>query len=147
MLLKKKEKQPNEFWVDYEKKTGEKVITRALGKYISGWDEFDKVKTDGMWGLIINTSGGFRFHHFPKHTWIDAFTLFAEAATKKEKTIFIPEDKILSREFIKEARWWVRIFVSSSPMYVIRYLEDDETEKKLLFEAEFVHNRVEYINI
>lgn len=142
MFLKKQEKTSGDFWREYEEKTGEKVLARSLGKYLSGWDEFDEKKWGGIWGLIITTSGGFRFHHFPQNSWIDALTKFAEKEQVKEKTIFIPKEKIVSTDVIKETKWWKRVFSNLPPRLVVRFLDDappgsDAVEKKIEFEAEY----------
>ncbi|MDR2543489.1 MAG: hypothetical protein LBC80_08610 [Treponema sp.] len=138
MFSKKNEKSVNDFWREYEEKTGEKVLKRGLGKYVSGWNEFDKEKLGGTWGLVITTSGGFRFHHFPQYNWIDSFTRFSEKEPPKEKTIFIPNDKIISTEYIIETKWWKKIFGSLPPQLFIRYMDESETlEKTLIFEAEY----------
>ena len=137
MLFRKQEKSPDNFWREYEEKTGEKVLSRGLGKYISGWQEFDEKKWNGIWGLLITTSGGFRFHHFPQYSWIDAFTSFAEREPPKEKTIFIPKEKIASSQLIKETRWWKKIISPSAPRFVIRYTDEAGSVGQLLFEAEY----------
>jgi len=133
----KEEKSPNAFWQEYEEKTGEKVLSRGLGKYISGWNDFDEKKWGGLWGLIIKTSGGFRFHHFPQHTWIDAFTTFAKTDPPKEKTIFIPQENIISLDYLIEKKWWKKLFSPSPPQLVIKYTDETGQEKRLLFEAEW----------
>jgi hypothetical protein len=146
MFFKKDEISPETFWREYEEKTGEKVLARGLGKYISGWKEFDEKRWNGLWGLVINTSGGFRFHHFPQNSIFDVLTQFATNAKEppKEKTIFIPQEKIASLQFIKEAKWWKRLFSRSAPQLVINYRDEtpDESggiiEKKLIFEAEYM---------
>ena len=142
MFLKKQEKSSENFWREYEEKTGEKVLARGFGKYLSGWDEFDENKWGGIWGLIITTSGGFRFHHFPQNSWIDGLTKFAEKEQIKEKTIFIPKEKIISTDVIKETKWWKRLFGSLPPRLVVRFLDDAPpdsaaAEKKIEFEAEY----------
>ena len=134
MLLKKPEKSSDVFWREHEEKTGEKVLSRGLGKYVSGWDDFDQKKWNGIWGLIITTSGGFRFHHFPQNSWMDALTRFAEKEQPKEKTIFIPSEKILSSELIQEQKGWKKIFSSFSPQFIIQYTDESEKEKTLLFQ-------------
>ena len=150
MLTKKEEKSADTFWQEYEENTGEKVIKRGLGKYISGWDEFDEKKLGGIWGLIIETSGGFRFHHFPQNSWIDVLTRFADSGQPKEKTIFLPQEIIISSQLIKETKWWKRIFLNTAPLLVIKYAykteNSDETtrEKKLIFEVQ--HSSQEFIN-
>ena len=137
MLLRKQEQSPDEFWQEYEEKTGEKVLARGLGKYVSGWQEFDEKKWGGIWGLIITPSGGFRFHHFPQNSWIDSFTRFAEKGPQKEKTIFIPKEKIASSQLIKETKWWKRLFSPLPPSLVICYTDEAGGQKRLLFEAEY----------
>jgi len=137
MFLKKQEQSPDDFWQEYEEKTGEKVLSRGLGKYVSGWKEFDEKKWNGIWGLLITTSGGFRFHHFPQNSLIDAFTRFAEKEPPKEKTIFIPKEKIASSQLIKETKWWKKILAPSVPRLVIHYTDEAGREERLLFEAEY----------
>jgi len=149
MFFKKDEKSTETFWREYEEKTGEKVLTRGLGKYICGWDEFDKKKWNGIWGLIINTSGGFRFHHFPQYNIYDSLTQFAANAreSSKEKTIFIPQEKIISQKMIKEEKWWKWLFSHSVPQLVIDYRDESPDEsggkdKKLIIEAEYTMGNV-----
>jgi hypothetical protein len=154
MFFKKEEKSPDTFWQEFTEKTGETVLERGLGKYVCGWEEFDKEKMNGIWGLIINTSGGFRFHHFPQYSLpipgIAPFlvTLSADSKDKpKEITIFIPKEKIISQKIIKEEKWYKRLFCNSAPQLVINY--KDETpegfggkDKKLIFEAEYTKEKV-----
>jgi hypothetical protein len=143
MLFKKDEKSPDEFWREYEAQTGEKVLSRGLGKYVSGWDEFDNKQWSGLWGLVINTSGGFRFHHFPQNNIFDLMTQFAAKESKKEKTIFIPQEKISSQQYFKEKKWWKKVFVNSTPRLIINYIDDsDGKEKKLIFEAEYTKENI-----
>ncbi|MCL2440419.1 MAG: hypothetical protein FWD14_01635 [Treponema sp.] len=137
MLFRKEEKSSEVFWQEYEEKTGEKILARGLGKYICGWDEFDQKKWGGIWGLLITTSGGFRFHHFPQHTWIDALTSFARTDIPKEKTIFLPQDKIISSDYITEKKWWKKILSPSTPKLKIKYTDENGNERLLLFEAEY----------
>lgn len=138
MLTGRKEKSADNFWNEYEEKTGEKVLKRGLGKYVKGWDEFDEKKLGGIWGLVISTSGGFRFHHFPQTSWIEALAAGVAANREiKEKTIFIPNERIISSEVIKETKWLKKIFNSQPPMIIIDYKDEEGNNKKLLFEAEY----------
>lgn len=147
MLFKKEEKSPDAFWREYEEKTGEKVLARGLGKYVSGWDEFDEKKWGGLWGLIITTSGGFRFHHFPQQTWIDSFTNFVRKDPLKEKTIFIPQENIILSDYIAEKKWWKKLLNPLPPKLIIRYKDEAEQEKRLLFEAEYGDSNIKKKNI
>ena len=131
-----------DFWQEYEEETGEKVLQRGLGRYISGWEEFDKNKWEGTWGLVISTSGGFRFHHFPKTTWLDSLVRSDKHEKPKEKTIFIRKENIISVSFNAEKKWWKKLLFSPPPQLVITYTdnslpETDRIEKRLLFEAEY----------
>ena len=145
LLNNKQEKSPDVFWQEFEEKTGEKVLARGLGKYISGWREFDENKCKGLWGLLITTSGGFRFHHFPQNSWLGAFSRFADREQPKEKTIFIPKEKIISTEVIKETKWWKKLLNPMPPHLVIRYTDETAQKYRLIFEAEYAVNREQRI--
>jgi len=144
MLFKKDKESPDTFWREFTEKTGETVLERGLGKYVCGWDEFDKKQWSGLWGLIINTSGGFRFHHFPQNSFLDALFMSSVNANEppKEKTIFLPREKIISQKIIKEEKWWKRLIFNSTPQLVINYIDESTDnsggkDKKLVFEAEY----------
>ena len=136
MLFRKEEKSQETFWQEYEEQTGEKVLERGLGKYISGWDEFDENRVKDIWGLVITTSGGFRFHHFPQYNWLDSFSAAARKGEKKERTLFVPHEKIIAVELKKETKWWKKL-ISPPPQLVIIYADGSGQEKKMIFEAEF----------
>ena len=136
-MFKKPQKSPDLFWQEYEEKIGEKVLTRGLGKYIRGWKDFDDKKWNDIWGLIITTSGGFRFHHFPQMSWIDSLTQFAAQNQPTEKTIFIPGEKIISTKIIKEEKWWKKILSASPPQMVIFYTDEAGNEQRMLLEIEY----------
>jgi len=136
--MARKTKSPEDFWREYEEKTGEKVISRSLGQYVSGWDEFGGPGGNPLWGLIIATSGGFRFHHFPQTSWLTAIASFGSADDPpKEKTIFIPSDKIISAVLFKETKWYKKIINPDSPRLVIRYNDDKGNEKELILLTEY----------
>ena len=134
--LRGNDKDPDDFWREYEEKTGEKITARSLGQYISGWDEFGGSWRNPLWGLIIATSGGFRFHHFPRTNWISALAGSGGGA-QKEKTIFIPREKIVAAKLLKETRWYMKLLSPGVPRLLIRYLGETGTEKELLFNAEY----------
>jgi hypothetical protein len=133
-----KRKSPDAFWQEYEEKTGEKVLAHGLGRYVSGWDEFGNMSGSPLWGLIIASSGGFRFHHFPQANWLSVIAQIGSGDNApKEKTIFIPVDKIISVDFHKETKWYKKIFSSSIPRLLIRYYDEAGAEKELLLFAEY----------
>jgi hypothetical protein len=128
-----KSMSPDEFWADYEKKTGDKVLAFCLGQYVSGWDEFDRP----LWGLLIATEGGFRFHHFPHEGWLQALARIGTGGEgPKEKVLFLPRDRIVSAELRVETAWWKRLLGSRQPLFVIRYRAVDGAEGELVMETE-----------
>ncbi|GHV94254.1 hypothetical protein AGMMS50293_05740 [Spirochaetia bacterium] len=138
MFNRKNQTNPDNFWREYEEKTGEQVLARSLGQYISGWEEFDRQGWKAIWGLVIATSGGFRFHHFPHMGWIEALThLNSGAEPPKEKTLFLPRDKIISAKLIKETRWWKKLLTPSTPRLVICYHDDAGEERTMVLETEY----------
>ena len=136
----KKQEDPDVFWREYEEKINEKVLARSLGRYISGWEEFDSRGWTDIWGLAIATSGGFRFHHFPQSGWFTSLTGFTGREAPKEKTFFIQKEKIVTARSLEDTRWWVKIFKTYSPQLIIQYRDEAENEKKLLLETDFQLN-------
>jgi hypothetical protein len=126
-------KEPEVFWRDYAAKFGEQVLAYALGRYIRGWEGFDV----SLWGLLIATSGGFRFHHFPHESWIEAIsrtTLGGEAP--QERLIFIPQERLIAVDFQQETAWWKKLLSAQPPRLVIRYRDDADKEQELVAETE-----------
>ena len=135
-----KQKSPDDFWREYEEKTGEKVLARCMGQYVSGWDEFGDYTKYPLWGLIIATSGGFRFHHFPQDNWINALARIgsgSKAAPPEEKTFFIPGEKIISAKLHRETKWYKKIFSHNAPRLSVLYRDESGAEKELLLYAEY----------
>ena len=133
IFRKEKPQNPDDFWREYEEKTGEKVLARSLGQYVSGWDEFEGQK--GIWGLIIATSGGFRFHHFPQQSWLMALSQTVGREAPKEKTIFIPKEKIISAQLVEESIWWKKLLKASIPRLLIHYHDEAGDKRQLWLEA------------
>jgi hypothetical protein len=142
MPAKRNNKGVEDFWREYEEQTGEKVLARGLGRYISGWEEFDSKEWTSIWGLIIATSGGFRFHHFPQTNWLSALSNLGNDDAPKEKTFFIPKEKIISAKLINETTWWKKIFRSAPPQLLIDYRDGTENTKQALLEVEFKHENL-----
>jgi len=142
MLVKRNQKDAEDFWREYEEQTGEKVLARSLGRYVSGWEEFDSQGWNSIWGLIIATSGGFRFHHFPQSNWLNALSNLGNSNAPKEKTFFIPKEKIISAKLIEETTWWKKIFGSAPPQLLIDYRDGTENTKQVLLEVEFKHENL-----
>ena len=136
MALKKTEPSPEQYWQEYEEKTGEKVIEKGIGQYISGWEEFDSKGLKDIMGLIIVTSGGLRFHHFPQQHWVDLFSR-SRKAPPEESSFFIPSDSILSVQHIEETRWWKKLLKPNPQKLIIRFRDESEKEQQLLLESDF----------
>jgi hypothetical protein len=132
-MARKKGVDPEEFWREYEAALGEKVLSFSLGQYLSGWAEHDPP----LWGLLIATDRGFRFHHFPHEGWIQAIArLSSGGKAPVEKTIFIPRERILLAELRRETSFLKRIFLASRPRFVIRYRDGDDAEEEFVAEAD-----------
>jgi len=125
---------PEDFWREYEEKTGERVLARGLGQYVCGWREFDRYRGKPIWGLVMATTGGFRFHHFPQAGgFLGALTSTGNAP--QEKTIFVPGDRIASAVFHRETKWYKKLFATDSPFLRISYLDESDDEKELRFSS------------
>jgi hypothetical protein len=132
-MRSRKDTDPAEFWRDYEKQCGEKVLAFTLGQYISGWGDYDLP----LWGLVIATDGGFRFHHFPHEGWIQAISRVTTGGKgPQEKTIFIPKSWFVSVELRIEKVWWKKIFSPHPPRLSIRYRSPEGVEAELLVETD-----------
>lgn len=124
---------PKVFWRDYEAQLGEQVLAYALGRYIRGWEGFNAP----LWGLLIATSRGFRFHHFPHESWIEAMSRNTwGGAAPQERLIFIPQERLIAVDLREETSWWKKLFNPHPPLLVIRYRDDAGQEQELLAETE-----------
>ena len=137
MFLKKPQESTDTFWKEYEENIGEKVLARSLGKYITGWEEFDAKGWSNIWGLIIVTESGLRFHNFPQHHWMDMLNRNREPS--KERIFSIQRERLISAELVKEANWFLRLFKSPSPQLIVSYKDELGGEKKLFMEADLMH--------
>ena len=136
MMQLESAQNPDQFWQEYEKKIGEKIIGRSLGHYLSGWEEIDNAKLTSIWGLIISTPRGIRFHHFPQQSWLKTLGRNPEAA--KERILFIPREKIISAQLMEETSWLKKLLKSSTPKLVVNYRDDADIERQLLLEADLI---------
>ncbi len=125
---------PAVFWAEYEREIGEKVIAHALGRYLTGWDEFPVP----LWGLLIATDAGFRFHHFPHEGWIQAMSRLAGGGgdSPVEKTLFLPASRIRAAEFRAEKSWLRNLVFARPPTLVLRYLREDGGEGRFIAESD-----------
>jgi hypothetical protein len=129
----KRNTDPQEFWKKYEADLGEKTLAFCLGQYLSGWAEYDPP----LWGLLIATDRGFRFHHFPHEGWLQALSRVTSGGKAPvEKTIFIPREGIISAELRRETSLLKRIFLAPRPRLVIRYRNDEGGEEEFVAEAD-----------
>jgi hypothetical protein len=129
----KKKADPEEFWKSYEAALGEKVLAFSLGQYLAGWAEHDPP----LWGLLIATDRGFRFHHFPQEGWLQALSrLSGGGKAPVEKTIFIPRERILRAELRRERSLLKRILLAPRPRLVVRYRDEDGGEEEFIAEAD-----------
>jgi hypothetical protein len=103
---------------EYIERFNENIINLAMGRYLGGWTGED----EPMWGIIVRTDLGLRFHHFPHEGWMAAmFRVGSHGKAPKEKILFIPNDNIISVEFQTENSWWKKIFFNKQPLIVVKY--------------------------
>jgi hypothetical protein len=132
-MARKENTDPKEFWKKYEADVGEKVLSFCLGQYLSGWAEYDPP----LWGLLIATERGFRFHHFPHEGWLQVLSRVSSGGEAPvEKTVFIPRERIIRAELRRETSLLKRIFLASHPRLVIRYRDDSGSEEEFIAEAD-----------
>ncbi len=135
MKQKKLSEEAAAFWKEYEEAHGEKVLAFNLGLYLKGCADIEY----SLWGLLIATDGGFRFHHFPQESWISALSRVTSGGGgkgPKEVTLFIPAEKIISVECRIERNWLKKIFTASHPLFVLRYYSNDGREYELFAETD-----------
>ncbi len=86
------DKSVEEFWLDFEKQTGEQVLAKTMGQY------FASPSDRGDWGLLVLSPTSLRFRKTPGENWLN--TLFK--ATKPhvpesiENDLVIPFSEIVS---------------------------------------------------
>jgi hypothetical protein len=124
-----------EFWKGFEETHGEQVQAFCLGLYLRGCAAIE----NSIWGLLIATDSGFRFHHFAQEGWISALSrLTAGGSGKgpKEVSIFIPKEKIISVEYRVETNWLKKTFTASQPLFVLCYYDEANAKRELIAEAD-----------
>lgn len=124
-----------QFWKEFESTHGENVLAFSLGLYLRGCVTIE----NSMWGLLIATDSGFRFHHFAQESWISALSRLTSGGGgkgPKEVSIFIPKEKIISVEYRVETNWFKKIFTASQPLFVLRYHNDEGVEYELVAETD-----------
>jgi hypothetical protein len=133
MAMTRQKTDPQAFWRAYEAQVGEPVLAYALGRYLRGWEEFQLP----LWGLLIATSGGFRFHHFPHESWIEALSRSASGgAPPQERRLFIPQERFIALSLGEKKSWWQKLFTPALLQLVIRYRDDGGAEQELVAETE-----------
>ncbi len=125
---------PAVFWREYEAKIGETILKYGLSRYVEGAED----QSEPLWGLSIATSGGFRFHHFPHQNWLSS--LFrasgADGDGPVEKTFFIPKERLLGVEVMKEKSFIRKFFNGSQPRLILDYRRQDGTDGRVEVEID-----------
>jgi hypothetical protein len=104
-----------DFWIEFEKETGEKVEARCIGEYHEAGEG-----SSGLWGLIVLTDKSFRFKHMPSENWISSLFKRAAKAGKPRQPveITVPRENVVSvvtpkRDFL------ARVFGPAFPRFTI----------------------------
>jgi len=122
-----------EFWESFEKETGEKVESRAIGEYYRDMDP-----ASGLWGLLILTDKSFRFKHMPSENWLSSIFKRVDKKSKPKEPveITIPRERIAAVNAPKRglaARLFGPAFPRFSLVERVSGLDGTETEKPYLF--------------
>jgi hypothetical protein len=118
---------------EYAERFNEDILELALGRYTGGWQEF----APPLWGLVIVTDKGFRFHHFPHQSWLDAAVRATGRGTEpREKLIFIPKDRLVGFTFFEEKSWWRKLLIYTPPIMAVTFRDSQGTEADLRVEIE-----------
>ena len=127
------EKERTAFWRDYESKIGETILAYCLGKCIKG----SKDLNPPLWGLLIVSSGGFRFHHFPHENWFQAMNRASFGGEiPQEKTLYVSKERLLWADIKTEKSWWKSLLFPEPPLFLVRYFTEDGIEAELVAESD-----------
>lgn len=74
------------FWADFEKETGEKVLSRTMAQY------YASPKDRGDWGLLVLSPTGLRFRPTPGQNWFSSLFKASSSSVpvKSEEDLLIP---------------------------------------------------------
>lgn len=80
------------FWDAFEKDTGEKVIARTMGQYLSS-----EPGTKPLWGLLVLTDSSLRFRPTPGENWFAGMfkNTPSSVSNRQEDDIRVPLEAIL----------------------------------------------------
>jgi len=120
------------FWSEYGERIGEEVLAYSMGRYIKGWPG----ERGPIWGLLIASKGGLRFHHIPRNNWLDSLLRGGTATAPQEKTFFAPSDRLLSVEVWREKSRLKQIFAYQPPRLIVRFLDEDGDEREFIAEGD-----------
>jgi hypothetical protein len=118
---------------EYAERFNEDILVLTMGRYTGGWQEF----APPLWGLVIVTDKGFRFHHFPHQSWLDAAVrATGRGAEPREKLIFIPKDRLVHFAFFEEKSWWRKLLIYTPPVLAVTFRDSQGVEADLRVEIE-----------
>ncbi|MDX9826386.1 MAG: hypothetical protein RBT73_01450 [Spirochaetia bacterium] len=82
------------FWANFEKETGEKVLSRTMAQ------RYSSPKDRGDWGLLVLSPTGLRFRPTPGQNWFSSLfkASSAPAPSQTNEDIFIPYATMLNLE-------------------------------------------------
>lgn len=117
--------EAEKFWVDFEARTGEKVVARSMGI----WHENGEEK--GPWGILILTDKAFRYKYMPSDTLVLGLFRSPESKSAKREAVEIvaPLERI---SLVAEAErgWLARFFGSPFRRFEISWGESEESDRR-----------------
>lgn len=126
-----------EFWSDFERETGEKVVAKAIGEFYEVEDA-----TNGLWGLLILTDKSFRFKHMPSDNWLSSiFKRAARSAKPREPVELTVAIGDIASVNAPQRSFFARLFGPAFPRFavVVRASADADasaSEKRYVFSVD-----------
>jgi hypothetical protein len=123
-----------EFWSAFEKETGEKVESRAIGEYYREEDA-----STGLWGLLVLTGKSFRFKHMPSENWLSSIFKRMDRGSKPKEPveITIPRESVTAIHSPKRS-FFARLFGPAFPKFTVTQSVafDGAGEKQYVFSVD-----------
>jgi hypothetical protein len=117
--------EAEKFWIDFEARTGEKVVARSMGI----WHENGEEK--GPWGILILTDKSFRYKYMPSDRLIlGLFRSPDSTGAKREALELVAPLEGISLVEETERGWFARLFGSPFRRFEISWDEAEESARR-----------------
>ncbi|MDP2790790.1 MAG: hypothetical protein Q8O15_03425 [Rectinemataceae bacterium] len=120
-----------QFWKDFEIKTGEKLVVASMGQF------FEPGEKVGKWGLVFLTDVALHYKHMPSNnSFLSLFSMNkSPEPTGKEIELVYPLESILSADTPKRT-WKDRLFGTPFQGFSITVADLGGGQKKVSFSTD-----------